>query len=208
MINVDKNAVFQHSHLFSDGRVSRWLKNNLNVSYTPLLTKNTQMWCKSARCLSGSRNLTLGLPLLAPTGTAEGTSPEEQGLYIQHSSGSCPAPILKDRPGSRSPEGFQIFTSNLKNRKFLLREKLHMVVVWDKSRTIAKQHLNDFFYCLTVKFPFMSLSHSCHFQGKWHECIILMLLMLMSMLLMWMLSCISEIKANADVIPSWEAVCL
>lgn len=50
-------------------------------------TKNTQMWSKSARCLSDSRNLTLRLPLSLPQELPEGQARRNKGRI----SSTCPA---------------------------------------------------------------------------------------------------------------------
>lgn len=50
-------------------------------------TKNTQMWSKSARCLSDGRNLTLRLPLSLPQELPEGEARRNKGRI----SSTCPA---------------------------------------------------------------------------------------------------------------------
>lgn len=84
-------------------------------------TKNTQMWSKSARCLTDSRNLTLRLPLSLPQELPEGQA-EEQESYIQHLSGSCPVQVQSCRTDHEAgPHKDSEFS--LQGGEILLREK-------------------------------------------------------------------------------------
>lgn len=88
-------------------------------------TKNTQMFSKSVWCLSSSRTLTPGLPL--GSHTAGGTSAEEQGPYIQFLSRSCP---VQEQSFRADHEAGPQKERNIRGGRILLREKQHMVGLW------------------------------------------------------------------------------